>query len=249
MAIFRQFTYTSNGTEIEFAQGLIDLICGLDNGITCEDVNGNPTNASEAYADLTSASKATFIFNLGNNVKLKFERNGTNNSTAKSYRIYYNQSNNVVVNWFGDNHSVDSRITRKFFISYLKSENLIVLWIGGYTAIAIPNSQVSAMMLKNGNDKYSMAINNANVLNQTLIGNAISVNYSPLFQYSDDAGKIDYIDHAPFISGGVKQFDSEEIFSCSTVSQYSSIALPDGRNFFAISTNAMVEISEEEEET
>ena len=249
MAIFRQFSYTNNGTEIEFAQGLIDLICGLDEGITCEDVNGDPTTAAAAYSDLTSASKATFVFNFGNNVKMKFERNSTNNSTANGYKIYYTQSNSVNTYWFNNSSAVNATGARTYFISYIKSENLIVLWLGGFAVVTVSNANFSAMILRNSTNSFSALINNVNILNQTLVGGGKSVTYSPLFQYSAEAGKIDYVDHAPFISGGSKQFDTEEILSCSTVSQFSSIALPDGRNFFAISTNAMVEISEEEEET
>ena len=245
MAIFRQFTYTNNGTEIEFAQGLIDLICGLDEGITCEDVNGDPTTAAAAYADLTSASKATFIFNFGNNVKMKVERNATNNNSAALYKIYYTASSSSNVQWATTGSAVNTVGTRSYFISYLKSENLIALWIGAYSVVNISNANVSAMILKNSTDSFAALINTANIIGQALVGGEMSVTYSPLFHYAAEAGKIDYVDHAAFISGGTKQFDSEEIFSCSTVSQFASISLPNRGNYFAIGTNALVPIDAE----
>ena len=118
------------------------------------------------------------------------------------------------------------------------------MWFGNWTITAISNATYSAIILKTSDDMFVTTINSANIINQTLVGTDTSVIYSPLFQYAREAGKIDFVDHAPFVSGGVKLFDTEEILSCSTVSQFASITLPNRGNFYAIGTNALVPIDE-----
>ena len=73
MGEFRQFIYSNTGTEITFMEGLIDVLEDL--GLTCEDASGNPTTAAAQYADRTSASQATFYFNLGHDTRLCLQRN------------------------------------------------------------------------------------------------------------------------------------------------------------------------------
>lgn len=245
MGIYRKFTYNNNGTEIDFMQGLIDLICGLGDGITCEDTNGNPTTAAEQYADLTSASKAEFVLNFGGNAKLTIQRSNTNNQ----YNQYFTMKtsnvtvNNIACSW--DTYLVMQETARAFNITYYKSDNLIMLWIGWYNRPNITDTSISFIVLKANNDVFCAANVSYNAFTQTFYGSDMTVTYSPLFQYAAEAGKIDYVDHAPFISGGTKQFDTGEIFSCSIVSQFASITLPNRGNFYAIGTNALVPIDDE----
>lgn len=242
MAIFKQFLYTNTGTEIDFMQGLIDLICGLDEDITVEDADGNPTTVAAQYADLTSASTANFYFNFGNGQKMRLRRNFANNAGCRNFVLYGRNSVLYSLNDLG----VIAEGTRSFLIVYLKSENFIALWIGAYNDISIANTKGSALVLKTANDRFANAQYDINVLNYALVGSDTTVTYSPLFQYAQAAGNVDFIDHAAFVSGGVKAFDSEELYSCSTVPQWSTILLGNGRTCFAIAANALVPLDEEE---
>lgn len=237
MAEFKQFTYTNNGTEIDFMQGLVDLICGLDDSITVEDANGNPTTVAEQYADLTSASTARFYVNFGNNQRLDMRRNFANSAGCRNF--VFNGYNAL---YSLNNLGVMDRATRSFLVIYLKSENLLVFWIGAYNATSISGAIASALVLKTTNDRFANVQTNVNVLNYNLVGSNSTVTYSPIFAYSAGAGNIDFAEKAIFVSGGVKAIETEDIKSCSTMPQFASIALPDGRNFFTIATNAMVEV-------
>lgn len=57
MAEFKQFTYTNTGTEIDFFNGFMDTLLGLDSSFTLEDVDGNPTTIDAQYADLSAVPR------------------------------------------------------------------------------------------------------------------------------------------------------------------------------------------------
>lgn len=245
MAVFKQFTYTNNGTEVDFMQGLIDLICGLDESITVEDENGDPTTAAAQYADLTSASKAAFYLNFGNNRKLSLARAYTNDRVCAQLYINIFGAGDRIWNYSNQNGAVMAEKNRSVFIAYIKSESLIVLWIGDYNITAITNAGDSIMKVKTGNDSFTAGLYNINIMGAQFVGSNSSATFSPVFQYSAGAGNVDFIEKAVFVSGGAKAFETEDIKSCSNMPQFASIALPDGRNFFTIATNAMVQIDEE----
>ena len=244
MAIFRQYLYTNTGSEIDFMQGLIDLICSLGDNITCEDEHGNPTTAAAQFADLTSSSTAKFYINFGTSTehqtgyRLCILRNTNNSQMCKVYKF---DNRDIQYEWGND--YVATETSRSFYITYLKSDNFFALWIGAYNINNITSTLYSVMRMTNNSSKYiAYVIGGYNIISATFTGNDTSVTFSSLFQYSAGAGKIDYVNHAPFISGGAKQFESSDIYSCSTVPQFSSIALPDGNNYYTIGTNAMVKV-------
>lgn len=241
MVEFKQFTYTNIGTEIEFMQGLIDLICGLCDGITCEDADGNPTTAADQYADLTSAGQAKFVFNFGNGIKLTLMRWYTNDQNCSLYRIMDtpHTSNEL---YYGTSAGVMTEATRQFFIAYIKSDTLGALWLGQNNTTSIGAVRTSILKINTTSDTFVSRVSGASVMSGTFVGSNLSATFSAMPPYAVEAGHIDYINSATFVSTGVKQFDTKEICSCSTVPQFASIALPDGRNFFTIATNAMVEI-------
>lgn len=244
MGEFRQFTYSNTGTEIDFMNGIIDIFSNL--GATCEDTNGNPTTAELQYADLTGASTATFVFNFGGSAKFTLHRNGTNNNSANYMTLASPtvDTNNIAYAWGPQN--VNTQTERALSIGYYKSEKLIVLWIGWYNKTPITQCSISIACLKNNNITYYSSVLNANAITQTFYGDGINGYIAPsIFNYSAGVGKIDYTEKVSFLSSGVKQFDISSVKACSTVSQWGSIALPDGRNFVALSSNLMVEVTEE----
>ena len=239
MGICRMFTYSSNGTEIEFMQGLIDLIC-LDTGITCEDESGNPTTAAEQFADLTSASTAKFYFNLGNGTRFQMVRNANNSSNCKSYLV---DGTNIE---YADYSAPSATTYRAFNIFYYKSDNVVMFGMCDRRYTLPQNINRSFMIIKNEQEKFATRFSGTNYMGQTFSSNTATVTFSNIFSYQAGAGKIDYIDKSIFVSSGIKLFDCPDIKNCSNVSQWASISLPDGKNYLAVSANAMVELDAEE---
>ena len=242
MAEVKQFSYSSNGTEIEFMQGFINLICGLDTDITCEDASGNATTAAAQFADLTSASKASFFFNFGNTLRIEFRRGATNNANSSSYTIYNNTTNIKTMNFTSNANIPTASATRTFFVGYTKSGNVICLWLGQHNVSALANATYSLIRVKTSNDNYLGNIGSSSVMTSTLYNANSSATFVSALPYYCQSGYIDYIGSAKFVSGGTKQFETSEIYSCSTISSFSSIALPNGKNYFAIGTNSIVEV-------
>lgn len=234
MAEFKQFTYTNTGTEADFMQGLIDLIHNLDEGVTVEDIDGNPTTVEE---QLAVGLQADFYFNFGNGQRMRLRRNFSNGSGCRNYAL-----NGTTILYSANNSGVADKVTRSYFVTYVRSDNILFLWLGAYNVTSISSSAGSASVIKNAEDKFANAQNNTSPLSYNLVGNNTTITYSPVFAYSAGAGNIDFVEKAVFVSGGSKAFETEEIKSCSTMPQFASIALPDGRNFFTVATNAMVQI-------
>ena len=63
-----------------------------------------------------------------------------------------------------------------------------------------------------------------------------------LITFSAGAGNIAYSSKAPIINSGAIAVYPKNLLSCSTVSRESTIALPNGKNYFTIGTNNMVEL-------
>ncbi len=234
MGVFGQFKYENYNTEIDFAQGYFDAIKAIDERITIEDAEGNPTTAAIQYADRSSSAYATFVVNLGHGAKLTFKRRYSNDRSDCLMGIVFT----------GRDIAIDTKQKRWGSVAYYKSEDLLILWFNGMDS-AIPSSAaMSVMQLKKSDSGYIYSTTNpgATILNATFSDGVASMTYAPVLSYNAGAGKIDYVEKSCFISAGAKFLDTEAIKSCSTVAQFSNIALPDGRIFYTIGTNAMVEI-------
>ncbi len=252
MGVYNKFTYTNTGSEIDFMQGLIDIIVGL--GATCEDTEGNPTTAAAQYADLTSASQATFVFNFGGNAKLTIQRRGTNDQSANFLNVSTPQYSTTDLAFAFGPLSATQQTSRSLNLAYYKSADFIVIWFIWYSRTAITQATCYFACLKANNDVFYSSGSGYNAITGSFLGTTINGNLSALLQYSASAGNIDYIEKIPFVSSGVKQFETSSIMSCSTVPQFSSISLPNGKNYFTLSANLMVDVTpdpeeEEQEET
>lgn len=235
MGVFGQFKYENYSTEIDFAQGFFDAIKAIDERITIEDVDGNLTTAAIQYADRSSSAYATFVVNLGHGAKLTFKRRYPNSSADCVLGIVFR----------GRDAAIDAIEKRWGSIAYYKSEDLLILWFAGMDTVVPSSAAMSVMQLKKSDDSgyiYSTTNPGATILNATFSDGVASMTYTPVLSYNAGAGKIDYVEKACFISAGAKFLDTEAIKSCSTVAQFSSISLPDGRIFYTIGTNAMVEV-------
>ena len=239
MAEFRQFTYSSSGTEIEFAKGLTDLICSFDSSFTVSDTNGNVKTIEQIYSEELGA----FQVNFGNGQVLRFTRRNGATAGGQSWNTMFGNIGNSNTLYSSANLTIDTAANRQFFIAYFKSDNLLMLWLGSYNISAITSTVGCITMITHNNEKYVGGINNYTPLSFDLIGsNSTGRIYPIAMNYSVGAGSIDYIDRSQFVSGGAKLFEVSDVYSCSNMNSFSSIALPNGKNFFTIGTNAMVEV-------
>lgn len=248
MAIFRQFLYTNNGTEIEFMQGLVNLILGMGVDIKVEDASGNEITVADAYSDLTSATTATFYLNFGAGTRIKFMRGNHNAAAIDHFWISDAAESFRLKIYFGGDMYVGTTAARSFYVTYIKGENFFALWLGDYNISSVSSSKLNFSRITNAGAKYFEFATGINPLSNNYSGNNISGKITSFLNYAASAGYIDYVDSAPFISGGTKQFETSEVKQCSTIPQFSSIALPNGKNYFAISTNAMIELTNDESE-
>lgn len=241
MAEITQYLYTNSGTELDFIQGIIDIICDMDDNITLEDINGNPTTVAAQYADLTSASQADFYLRFNDNFRLELKRGGNNSISTYNYSFksplvsrdvrFANAGKTPVTEW-----------TRQYYVTYIKGANVRILYFGDYNVSALSGVNCSLIYLKDSGEVYVGHMNSNIALSANLYGDTDTLTYSALLPYAAEAGNIEYVGTTSFMSGGTKALTTSEIYSCSTINQFSSIGLPNGKNYFAIGTNALVEV-------
>lgn len=188
------------------------------------------------HSMLTCLRCLDFFLNLGNGQRIEFKRPRASASQTIDYLIFGSYCS------FGVAAGTMDAATRSYFVAYLKSDNLVIFWLGIYNTSSISNAFGFGIMLRNNNNTFTYTTRSLYPLNYTLVGPDSSVTFAPTINYNAGAGNVDFAEKAVFVSGGSKAFETEEIKSCSTMSQFASIALPDGRNLFTIATNAMVEI-------
>lgn len=244
MSEFRQFTYTNTGTEIQFIQGFFNYMIAL--GATIEDSTGTPiTDASVLFTDLTSANQPIFFVSFGHGKKWKMQRGYPCHQNTDQYFLWANAEGTGTryTLWTGTSKGVTVEATRSWFIASLKVEGFYEAWIGSNTVTSISSAFACGCAI--GTD-ISGAYSGYNIFGGTFAGTDFAANFATTLNYVCSAGNIDYINTSRFISGGAKVFETDVIKTCSQVSALSSIALPDGRNFFAIGANAMVELDAED---
>lgn len=241
MAEITQYVYTNSGTELDFIQGIIDIICDMDDNITLEDINGDPTTVAAQYADLTSSSQADFYLRFNDNFRLELKR-GANNAT-NTYNFSFKSTQSTRDIRFAYAGRVPTyEVARQYYITYVDGENVKILYFGDYNASGLSGTNCSLIYLKDSSEVYVGHMNSNVALNANLYGDTNTLTYSALLPYATEAGSIDYVGSTSFMSGGAKALTISEIYSCSTINQFSSIGLPNGKNYFAIGTNAMVEV-------
>lgn len=244
---FRSYKYTSTGTEIDFLQGFIDLVNGLDDDITCVDENGDPVTAAQILGE---GGTAYFYvdFNNSNAPTIKFARERGIGSGAHLYGLYVNNEYWKSLVFSYDDYGVGVQTPRSWEITLLKGESVVGLWIGSYAATSVSNSDCSFMRIKTTNDNYFAVLNTINIMTATFYSSDSSATFKTILPYNAGAGNIDYVQYAIFESGGTRAAVIEDIYSCSNVTAWSTIALPNGKNYVAVHTNAMIELTNDESE-
>ena len=239
MATFRKYTYTNDGTEIDFFQGLYDAISSLDSNITLEDAEGNIVTFADIYSDLTVAP--TFYINFGGGARMVFVRPSVPTQSTSHWTC--NSRNLILTN---ASLAYDVRGTRSAMLILMKSDTFNYVSIGSYNNTTLQYMSATAITIKQNNVIYTASYVGYSAVSQQFKGSDNSIVYlARLFPFVSNAGSIDYSLKTPLCSGsssGTKVFDTNAICSCSTVALESSIALPNGKNYYAIDTNWMIEV-------
>lgn len=240
MATITQYTYTSTGTEEDFMTGFVDLVCGLDSGITCEDANGNSLTMAQFYSD---TSNQTFYLNFNGN-KLTVQRNFVISQTAQNFRFSTSTGTDAVT-YSSGNQAYNAQVTRSWFISIIESDNLCMLSIGAWNVSSLLYVSTTCMWIKKSGVTYTAVLRNYNFTGSNFIGTDSSTVYiAKLLGFTSASGELDYIPKTPFCSGsvtGTKVFDSLDIYSVSNTTIGTNLALPNGKNLYAIGSNWAVE--------
>lgn len=244
MGIFRQFVYSKQGTELEFWQGLLDIITGLDENIRIQDHTGELTTVAAQFADRTSSSRAEFYCNFGNGIIFRMERAYSNNMRNDQV-FYYDNTGSRVGAWWNGNFNVDTVATRSVFVAYIKSENFVWFGLAAYNSNLSGVYRAASRLTVDGN-VYAKSIQSNNPMSGTFVGENSSAEFMPFFTYAEPSGTISYINKAIFVNGGVRQFETSNIMTCTNVSTFSTLSF-NGRNYLAIGTNALLELTDEED--
>lgn len=242
MGQFRQMTYTNAGNEIDFMQGLIDMIADVL-GVSATDSSGNPTTAAEQFADSTAT--AQFWFFLGDNFNFRLIRGARNDAATYQYAYAWGDG---YANYFsfGVEKLPSVETTRSVFFAYAKTENAGLIWIKSSDTVSMAANGAGAIVVRNGGKTYAAGAGwIQNLLSLPLLGDNKTVYWQSALGYANAAGAIDYIEKSIFTSGGVKLFDCADFKTCSTVAAYQSIATANGRNFYTLATNFMIELDSE----
>lgn len=239
MATFQKYTYTNNGTEIDFFQGLYDAISALGTGITLEDSEGNVVTFADIYSDLTV--QTTFYINFGGGSRMSFVRPSVPTQTTSHWVC--NSRNLILTN---SSVAYNTQAARSVMLILINTDTFIYVSIGNYNASALTGTSATTVTIKNNGVIYTANFSGYTVVNQQFKGSDNSIVYlAKLFPFVSSAGSIDYSLKTPLCSGGAggtKVFDTRDICSCTTVAVEASMALPNGKNYYAIDTNWMIEV-------
>jgi len=246
MGEFRHYLFSKTSTETDFFQDLFDIICDLGDDITIENASGEEKTVAEIYDETQSGYWVNLFLNFHDGgPRLEMFRTKLSDAAKVVYFQWegVTRDNNVTfasgANYYG------SVSERSFQFAYYKGENSFFFWLGNYNSSqGITNMAMSLGRIK-VDDDYAIAWGwNYNVIGLTYnLGGSTSCSFVSSLPYSAGAGNIDYADFSIFGSSGTKLFSCNDIKACSTVPAFSNISLPDGKNYFAIGTNAMVEVS------
>lgn len=236
MGEFRQMSYANQGTEIEFMQGFVDFICGLWEGTTCEDAEGNEVTMAELYADTTATPQ--FYLNFGGGIRLEVHRYAAVSTATNIWVV-----NARYVQFMSQSTGYNIQATRAFNLIYIVSSDFLWCILGGFNSSGFNTYSCTLINFQRNNVIYNSVISGSSPSNAQFYGNDNSSVYlQQIFNFTSGAGQIDYSLKTPMCVSGVKVFDIEYICSCSNVTAGTSFALPNGKNYYAIGTNWMVEV-------
>lgn len=244
MAIIKEPTAITGNNELEFWTNFISYMTSLDNRITCN------TTAAE-QCDIRYIYTPIYIFDFDGKFQIKFSRSAQWSNWSQTYAVTfiingtsYTASSMLFCTPSDGTYRPDSSVFMRYSVASAISDTSMFIWLGNYSASSDISAYSNAGAFLGDYAGYN---NSSNILAGSFydIVNSGVVAYSmtALLPYSAGAGNIDYIEKVVFTSNSVRAFESNEVCSCSTVSPWVSIALPNGKNYLTIHTNAMLEVT------
>lgn len=229
-------TSQGSGYEQAFIQAIYDYILALDNRITCD-------TTVEAQYGLTTG-KPTFNFSFNGHYILTFIRENDITSSNPSYRITYILNGAQIKTTVAFNTNITLLNIKSFIGNNICLLFLRVTSTNEWQPMDIP---FSVGCVTDGNNNYFGGANDSTDLLSAqfykLSDYTSGYYFAKMINFAAPAGNIGYSSIAPFSNGGSLAFYVSEILSCSTVNQFITINLPNGKNYLSIGSNAMVEIS------
>ena len=235
-------------TEIEYLQNIIDAIVSLDPRITCG------TTSAEQFADLTSASTATFTFDVDSKYQIVMTRDKNNSATNAKYKF------NIVVD--GADYAASAGITffpgniaptapvgenSHFKVSAYTTNHEVILWFGangfGPVSSTIPDSYSSMLICDSENDYYCGGVGSSNnIVGATLYkcdDATTGFQIAKILNYAESAGNISIVKNVfnPISKpSGISL--TKDLYGCSTIAIGSAI-VADGDTYFAVGSNLL----------
>lgn len=247
MAIVNSPVSITGNNELEFWTNFISYMTSLDSRITCN------TTAAE-QCDIRVVYTPEYIFDFDGKFQIKFTRTAQWNSWSQYYAVTFiiNETSHTATGLLfctpGDGtYRPDSNVFMRYSVASIISDTLMFIWLGNYNTSSDVSAFSDAGAFLGDYAGYSsnyniMAGNFYDVANAGVVVSSIA----PALAYSAGSGNIDYIEKVVFVSNGTRAFEDTNLFACSTVAFWTTISLPNGKNYLAIHTNAMVEISSTE---
>lgn len=232
-------------TEIQCMDAIISYLTGLDSRITCD------TTTAVQYAD--SSNTATFNFSIDGKYVFEVKRQYDNSSSCRGWFF------TLVVNGV---HMTSCYVTLWRYAGYPTSlidephnlivescigENEILLWMqADYRSERFNTALVED---PDSDDCFAGYSASSSAYVSLLYGSfyrcsdaASGYTFPKMINFTAPAGHISYSTIAPMTCNGVLTLYAKDILSCSTVPRGSSIALPNGINYYAIETNHMIKL-------
>lgn len=252
MGIFKSELLGIDGsmTERQNLTIIWDYLIGLDARITCN------TTPDTQFDD--TSNTATFDFDIDGKFQIRLQRGAVNSTATRAYYgsiiVNGNEYGRKADNIFGTNVTPDSGSANGGLriASYIDT-NVILICISQKNTMSSTNlpGHMCFAMITDGDKNYFAGYNNGSPV--TFAGITSMYFYKTLdatagytvpkmINFTAPTGSICYSSILPVQNSNGLAFYCADIFSCSTVSIGANIALPNGKNYFAIDANAMVVI-------
>lgn len=219
---------------------IYNYILSLDSNITCD------TTVTAEYSNPDTTHVPTFNFTFRNNFVLRMTRqNPLSTNFEKKYyfsAIIRGNEVNKMLYPVNDNQYYARFITAIdtdfFFLWYgsASSQNATPHWSMGYVKDEYGNAHA-------GSTSASGTVDITTAIYYDLTDGSTG-QFASLINFGAPAGYIGISDKCPFVgSGNTYLFSITDLFSCSAVTLFSTVALNNGHFYFAIGTHTLIEIT------
>lgn len=236
---FKTLANTRQAEEANITE-IVAYILSLDSSITCD------TTVSAEYSNPDTTHIPTFNFTIKNNFVLRLKRyNPLSTNFEKKYYI------SAIINGieqnkqnfpFNDNQYYVRLVTAIdtdfffFWFGWGGSQSPTLIWSTGYVCDEQLNPHA-------GTTGSSGSVDITTAIYYDLTDGSTG-QFASLINFGAPVGYIGISDKCPFVgSGNTYLFSITDLFSCSAVTLFSTVALNNGHFYFAIGTHTLIEIT------